>query len=40
MRLKLPITILTGFLWLALAITSEASDPFISEIVAAYVKSL
>ena len=40
MRLKLPITILTGFLWLALAITSEASDPFISEIVAANDKSL
>lgn len=40
MRLKSPITILTGFLWLALTITSEATDPFISEIVAANDKSL
>ena len=40
MRLKLPITILTGFLWLALTITSKATDPFISEIVAANDKSL
>ena len=40
MRLKLPITLLTGFLALGLAITGVASDPFISEIVAANDKML
>ena len=40
MRLKLPITLLTGFLALGLAITGVASDPFISEIVAANDKTL
>ena len=40
MQLKLPITILTGFLGLALAITGVASEPFISEIVAANDNSL
>ncbi|MEO1863467.1 MAG: CotH kinase family protein, partial [Verrucomicrobiia bacterium] len=40
MRLKSPITLLTGFLALGLAITGVASDPFISEIVAANDKTL
>jgi hypothetical protein len=40
MRLKLPITLLTGILALGLAITGVASDPFISEIVAANDKTL
>ncbi len=40
MRLKLSITLLTGFLALGLAITGVASDPFISEIVAANDKTL
>ena len=40
MRLKLPITLLTGFLALGLAMTGVASDPFISEIVAANDKIL
>ena len=40
MRLKLSITFLTGFLALGQAITGLASDPFISEIVAANDKML
>jgi len=40
MRLKLSITLLTGFLEFGQAITGVASDPFISEIVAANDKTL
>ena len=40
MRLKLFITLLTGFLTLGQAITGAASDPFISEVVAANDKTL
>ena len=40
MRLKLPITLQIGFLVLGIAITGVASDPFISEIVAANDKTL